>query len=91
MKMMIGFEVHQQLATKRKMYCDCPTDYQDVPPNTNICPICTGLPGAKPLPPNEQAVDAAIEIALMLGCEIIVDKPIYIQRKHYDYPDLPSG
>lgn len=91
MKMMIGFEVHQQLATKRKMYCDCPTDYRDAPPNTNICPICAGLPGAKPLPPNERAVDAAIEIALMLGCEVVVDRPIYIQRKHYDYPDLPSG
>ncbi|MDI6819747.1 MAG: Asp-tRNA(Asn)/Glu-tRNA(Gln) amidotransferase subunit GatB [Candidatus Hodarchaeaceae archaeon] len=91
MKMLIGFEVHQQLSTGRKMYCDCPTNYQEVPPNTNICPICTGMPGSKPLPPNERAVDAAIEIALMLGCEIIADRIIYIQRKHYDYPDLPSG
>ncbi|KUO40218.1 MAG: glutamyl-tRNA amidotransferase [Hadesarchaea archaeon DG-33-1] len=89
--MLIGFEVHQQMATERKLYCDCPTNYQDVPPNTNVCPICTGMPGSKPMPPNEQAVNAAIEIALMLGCEIIVDKSIYIQRKHYDYPDLPSG
>ncbi len=91
MRMLIGFEVHQQLATERKLYCDCPTNYQDVPPNTNVCPICTGMPGSKPMPPNEQAVNAAIEIALMLGCEIIVGKSIYIQRKHYDYPDLPSG
>lgn len=91
MKIKIGFEVHQQLATGRKMYCDCPTNYQDVPPNTNICPICVGMPGSKPLPPNERAVDAAIEIALMLGCEIIANKTVYIQRKHYDYPDLPSG
>jgi len=91
MRMLIGFEVHQQMATERKLYCDCPTNYQDVPPNTNVCPICTGMPGSKPMPPNEQAVNAAIEIALMLGCEIIVDKSIYIQRKHYDYPDLPSG
>lgn len=91
MKMLIGFEVHQQLATERKMYCDCPTNYQEVLPNINICPICTGMPGSKPLPPNERAVDAAIEIALMLGCEIIADRIIYIQRKHYDYPDLPSG
>jgi len=87
----IGFEIHLQMATDQKMYCDCPTNYQDVPPNTNVCPICTGLPGSKPLPPNERSVDAAIEIALMLGCEVITDQTIYIQRKHYDYPDLPSG
>jgi len=79
------------MATDQKMYCDCPTNYQDVPTNTNVCPICTGLPGSKPLPPNERSVDAAIEIALMLGCEVITDQTIYIQRKHYDYPDLPSG
>ncbi|MEM3519945.1 MAG: Asp-tRNA(Asn)/Glu-tRNA(Gln) amidotransferase subunit GatB [Candidatus Hadarchaeales archaeon] len=91
MKVRIGFEVHQQLATETKMYCRCPTNYQDVPPNTNICPICTGMPGAKPLPPNKRAVEAAIEIALMLGCRVITGETIYIQRKHYDYPDLPSG
>lgn len=91
MKVKIGFEVHQQMATERKMYCDCPTNYQDVPPNTNVCPICTGMPGSKPLPPNERPVNAAIEIALMLGCKTITDQTIYIQRKHYDYPDLPSG
>lgn len=79
------------MSTERKMYCDCPTNYQDVPPNTNVCPICTGMPGSKPLPPNERAVEAAIEIALMLGCKVITDQTIYIQRKHYDYPDLPSG
>ncbi len=91
MKIKIGLEVHLQLATERKMYCNCPTNYKDVPPNTNICPICTGMPGAKPLPPNEQVVNAAIEIALMLGCRITTDQTIFIQRKHYDYPDLPSG
>jgi aspartyl-tRNA(Asn)/glutamyl-tRNA(Gln) amidotransferase subunit B len=91
MKVKIGFEVHLQLATERKMYCDCPTNYQDAPPNTNVCPICVGMPGAKPLPPNERVVDAAIEIALMLSCKIITDQTVYIQRKHYDYPDLPSG
>jgi aspartyl-tRNA(Asn)/glutamyl-tRNA(Gln) amidotransferase subunit B len=90
-KVKIGFEVHQQIATERKMYCDCPTNYQDVPPNTNVCPICTGMPGSKPLPPNERAIDAAIEIALMLGCKVTTDRTVYIQRKHYDYPDLPSG
>lgn len=79
------------MSTERKLYCDCPTNYQDVPPNSNVCPICTGMPGSKPLPPNERAVEAAIEIALMLGCKVIADQTIYIQRKHYDYPDLPSG
>ena len=91
MKMRIGFEVHEQLATKRKLCCDCPTNYRDVPPNTNVCPICTAMPGAKPMPPNERAIDAVIELALMLGCEPVIDQPIYIQRKHYDYPDLPAG
>jgi len=91
MNIKIGFEVHQQIATKRKMYCDCPTNYQDVPPNTNVCPICTGMPGSKPLPPNERSVEAAIEIALMLGCKIAAGQIIYVQRKHYNYPDLPSG
>jgi aspartyl-tRNA(Asn)/glutamyl-tRNA(Gln) amidotransferase subunit B len=90
-KVKIGLEVHQQIATERKFYCNCPTNYQDVPPNTNVCPICTGMPGAKPLSPNERAVDAAIEIAIMLECKVITDQTIYIQRKHYDYPDLPSG
>ena len=91
MNIKIGFEVHQQIATRRKMYCNCPTNYQDVPPNTNVCPICTGMPGAKPLPPNQRAVEAAVEIALMLGCRVYTNQTIYIQRKHYDYPDLPSG
>lgn len=89
--MEIGFEVHEQLDSKRKLYCDCPTDYRDVSPNTNVCPVCTGMPGSKPKPPNKKAIGSAIEIALMLDCDVIVDEPIYIQRKHYDYPDLPSG
>lgn len=89
-KTIIGFEIHEQINTKTKLYCYSPTNYRDVPPNTNICEVCTGMPGAKPQPINQDAIDAAVEIALMLNCEI-VDKPIYIQRKHYDYPDLPSG
>ena len=91
MRMKIGFEIHEQLATKRKLCCDCPTDYREAPPNTNVCPICTAMPGAKPMPPNVRAVDAVIEVALMLGCDVVIDQPIYIQRKHYDYPDLPAG
>ncbi|MEM2205102.1 MAG: Asp-tRNA(Asn)/Glu-tRNA(Gln) amidotransferase subunit GatB [Candidatus Hadarchaeales archaeon] len=91
MQTKIGFEVHLQLKTERKLYCDCPTNYAEVPPNTNVCPICTGMPGAKPMMPNRAAVEAAVEISLMLGCCIQTGKPLYIQRKHYDYPDLPSG
>jgi len=87
----IGFEIHLQIATQQKLYCSCPTDYASVPPNTNICPICTGMPGAKPMPPNEAAVEAALAISLLLGCKPVVGQKIYIQRKHYDYPDLPSG
>lgn len=90
MKVIIGFEIHEQLATKTKLYCDSPTNYREVEPNTNVCEVCTGMPGAKPYPMNQDAIDAAIEIALMLNCRIVKD-PIYIQRKHYDYPDLPSG
>lgn len=90
MKAIIGFEIHEQLATKTKLYCDSPTNYREVEPNTNVCEVCTGMPGAKPYPVNQDAIDAALEIALMLNCEI-VRGPIYIQRKHYDYPDLPSG
>lgn len=89
--MKIGFEIHEQLYTESKLFCDCPTNYQDVDPNTNVCPVCTGMPGAKPSPPNEKAIESAIEIALMLDCDIVTQKPIHIQRKHYDYPDLPSG
>jgi aspartyl-tRNA(Asn)/glutamyl-tRNA(Gln) amidotransferase subunit B len=90
MKVRIGFEIHEQINTATKLYCDSPTNYRDVPPNTNVCEICTGMPGAKPMPVNKEAIDAAVEIALMLDCDIIYE-PVYIQRKHYDYPDLPSG
>jgi aspartyl-tRNA(Asn)/glutamyl-tRNA(Gln) amidotransferase subunit B len=89
-KTIIGFEIHEQLNTDTKLYCSCPTNYRDVPPNSNVCEVCTGMPGAKPFPVNQGAIDAVVEIALMLDCEIIRE-PIYIQRKHYDYPDLPSG
>ncbi len=90
MKTIIGFEIHEQVNTPTKLFCDCPTTYREVEPNANICEVCTGMPGSKPFPVNQDAIDAAIEIAMMLNCEIIKD-PIYVQRKHYNYPDLPSG
>ena len=88
--MMCGLEIHVQLKTDSKLFCDCPTNYKDAPANTNICPVCLNQPGAKPYPTNEKALENALTIALMLNCKI--DKNItYFMRKHYDYPDLPSG
>ena len=88
--MMCGLEIHVQLNTNSKLFCSCPTNYQSAANNTNICPVCLNQPGAKPYPPNQAALDNAIKVALMLGCEIS-DEIIYFMRKHYDYPDLSSG
>ncbi|WP_304125379.1 Asp-tRNA(Asn)/Glu-tRNA(Gln) amidotransferase subunit GatB [Methanosphaera cuniculi] len=88
--MMCGLEIHVQLDTNSKLFCSCPTNYQDAPNNTNICHVCLNQPGAKPYPPNQYAIDNAIKVALMLGCDIS-EEVIYFMRKHYDYPDLSSG
>lgn len=88
--MKCGLEIHVQLKTDSKLFCDCPTNYKDASANTNICPVCLNQPGAKPYPTNEKALENALTIALMLNCKI--DQSItYFMRKHYDYPDLPSG
>ncbi len=87
----IGLEIHVPLKTEQKLFCDCPTDYYETKePNVNVCPVCTGMPGSKPYPINQKALDSAVVIAQLLECEI-VRKKIYVKRKHYDYPDLPSG
>lgn len=88
--MKCGLEIHVQLDTDSKLFCDCRTNYQDAPPNTNICYVCLNQPGAKPYPPNKEALDGAIKIALMLACKINPEVT-YFMRKHYDYPDLSSG
>ncbi|AWX32640.1 Asp-tRNA(Asn)/Glu-tRNA(Gln) amidotransferase subunit GatB [Methanosphaera sp. BMS] len=88
--MMCGLEIHVQLNTNSKLFCSCHTNYQSAENNTNICPVCLNQPGAKPYPPNQSALDNAIKVALMLGCDIS-DEVIYFMRKHYDYPDLSSG
>jgi aspartyl-tRNA(Asn)/glutamyl-tRNA(Gln) amidotransferase subunit B len=88
--MKCGLEIHVQLDTNSKLFCDCRTNYQDAAPNSNICFVCLNQPGAKPYPPNKEALDGAIKIALMLACKISPDVTFF-QRKHYDYPDLSSG
>jgi aspartyl-tRNA(Asn)/glutamyl-tRNA(Gln) amidotransferase subunit B len=90
MDMKCGLEIHVQLKTDSKLFCDCNTDYQDAAANTNICPVCLNQPGAKPYPTNDKALEGALKIALMLDCKI-TDDVAYFMRKHYNYPDLPSG
>lgn len=87
----IGLEIHVPLKTDRKLFCDCRTNYWEAEePNINICPVCTGMPGSKPYPINQRAVDAVIMIARLLECDM-VEENIFVKRKHYNYPDLPSG
>jgi aspartyl-tRNA(Asn)/glutamyl-tRNA(Gln) amidotransferase subunit B len=83
----IGLEVHVQLATRTKIFCGCPTSF-GAPPNTNVCPVCLGLPGALPVL-SRQAVELGIEASLALHC--VVNPKSIFARKNYFYPDLPKG
>jgi aspartyl-tRNA(Asn)/glutamyl-tRNA(Gln) amidotransferase subunit B len=87
----IGLEIHGYLMTEQKLFCQCKSEHglKHSKPNTNICPICTAQPGAKPMLPNKTAINKTIQIALILGCKINQD--LVWQRKHYDWPDLPKG
>ena len=83
----IGLEVHAQLLTETKIFCGCSTAFGR-PPNSNVCPVCLGLPGSLPAL-NEKAVEYAVRVALALGCAV-QEKSIFA-RKNYFYPDLPKG
>ena len=83
----IGLETHVQLRTRSKMFCGCSTAF-GAPPNTQVCPVCLGLPGALPVP-NGAAIGLAVRAALALGCT--VHPRSIFARKNYFYPDLPKG
>src|SRR5579862_8205104 len=83
----IGLEVHAQLKTQTKMFCSCPTKF-GAPPNTQVCPVCLGLPGSLPVV-NGKAFDLAVKAALALNCEIV--RFTKADRKNYYYPDLPKN
>lgn len=85
----IGLEIHCQLtALRSKLFCPCSSDYRGKEPNSNVCPICMGMPGTLPLL-NKKAVEYALMIALVLNCR--VPERLVFYRKNYFYPDLPKN
>lgn len=85
----IGLEIHVQLNTKSKLFCGCSAESFGKKPNTQVCPVCLGLPGAIPSPPNIEAIKKAVLVAKALNCQLA--KESYFERKNYFYPDLPKG
>ena len=83
----IGLEIHAHLLTESKIFCGCRTRF-GAAPNTHVCPICLGLPGALPVL-NRRVVELAIRAGLALGCT--VQRCSIFARKNYFYPDLPKG
>src|SRR5919204_6414395 len=83
----IGLEIHAQLLTATKIFCGCSTRF-GAAPNTNVCPVCLGMPGALPVL-NRQAVEFAVLAAMALNCR--VNETSIFARKNYFYPDLPKG
>lgn len=85
----IGLEIHMHLKTKEKLFCNCETPSKNDKVNSKICPICTGQPGSKPLLPNLEAVKHIIKLGLVVNGDIT--KKTNFQRKHYTWPDMPTG
>jgi aspartyl-tRNA(Asn)/glutamyl-tRNA(Gln) amidotransferase subunit B len=83
----IGLEVHAQLLTKAKLFCGCATEF-GAAPNTQVCPVCLGLPGSLPVP-NREALHLGLRAGIALGCEI--ERQSRFARKNYFYPDLAKG
>lgn len=84
----VGLEIHAELSTKTKMFCRCQNDPFHAAPNSHICPVCLGLPGALPVI-NRQAVESAVMVGLAMDCQIACLTKW--DRKNYFYPDLPKG
>ncbi|TVP74720.1 MAG: Asp-tRNA(Asn)/Glu-tRNA(Gln) amidotransferase GatCAB subunit B, partial [Nitriliruptor sp.] len=83
-ELVVGLEVHVELHTTTKMWCGCGTEFGD-DPNTNVCPVCTGQPGALPVP-NARAIEDATLLGLALAGEVA--ERCWFHRKNYFYPDL---
>lgn len=88
MKVMMGLEVHVALETKSKLFCSCSTDISNAEPNTNLCAVCGGFPGSKPVI-NKKTIEFGLLVALALNCKI--NKEFYFSRKSYFYPDMPKN
>lgn len=87
-KIKVGMEVHVELKTKSKMFCDCANNSEEKEPNLNVCPVCMGYPGTLPVA-NRKAIESVILAGLAMNCKI--NKVTKFDRKNYFYPDIPKG